>query len=145
VTRAPAGRSSRPRARSSPPAISFPRVAAAGLRGTRTRASTARSPRKQRAPAAPLPPSNHVRATTSTCLPWLPPRTACRALPATSAGFRPCARADGHLFGDPLLASAAMDRLLHDAHVLVFDGDSYRSPPPARRRRGNEEKKEVRS
>lgn len=51
----------------------------------------------------------------------------------------------GSLFGDPLLASAAMDRLLHDAHVLVFDGDSYRNPPPARRRRGNEEKKEVRS
>lgn len=51
----------------------------------------------------------------------------------------------GSLFGDPLLASAAMDRLLHDAHVLVFDGDSYRNPPPARRRRGTEEKKEVRS
>jgi len=41
----------------------------------------------------------------------------------------------GALFGDPLLASAAMDRLLHDAHVLVFDGDSYRNPPPARRKR----------
>ncbi len=41
----------------------------------------------------------------------------------------------GGLFGDPLLASAAMDRLLHDAHVLVFDGDSYRNPPPARRKR----------
>jgi DNA replication protein DnaC len=51
----------------------------------------------------------------------------------------------GSLFGDPLLASAAMDRLLHDAHVLVFDGDSYRNPPPARRRRGNEEKKEIRA
>lgn len=42
----------------------------------------------------------------------------------------------GALFGDPLLASAAMDRLLHDAHVLVFDGDSYRNPPATRRRRG---------
>jgi DNA replication protein DnaC len=41
----------------------------------------------------------------------------------------------GGLFGDPLLASAAMDRLLHDAHVLVFEGDSYRNPPPARRKR----------
>jgi DNA replication protein DnaC len=51
----------------------------------------------------------------------------------------------GSLFGDPLLASAAMDRLLHDAHVLVFDGDSHRNPPPARRRRGNEEKKEARA
>ena len=51
----------------------------------------------------------------------------------------------GGLFGDPLLASAAMDRLLHDAHVLVFEGDSHRNPPPARRRRNNEEKKEVRA
>lgn len=39
------------------------------------------------------------------------------------------------LFGDPLLASAAMDRLLHHAHVLVIEGDSYRNPPPNRRRR----------
>src|SRR6201991_3295963 len=38
------------------------------------------------------------------------------------------------LFGDPLLASAAMDRLLHDAHVLVLDGDSYRNPSPEGRR-----------
>jgi DNA replication protein DnaC len=37
------------------------------------------------------------------------------------------------LFGDPLLASAAMDRLLHRAHVLVLEGDSYRNPPPTRR------------
>lgn len=53
----------------------------------------------------------------------------------------------GSLFGDPLLASAAMDRLLHDAHVLVFEGDSYRNPPPARRRRGPnpEHKKEARA
>ncbi len=51
----------------------------------------------------------------------------------------------GALFGDPLLASAAMDRILHNAHVLVFDGDSYRNPPPARRRKGNEEKKEARA
>lgn len=38
------------------------------------------------------------------------------------------------LFGDALLASAAMDRLLHHAHVLVIDGDSYRNPPPNRSR-----------
>lgn len=38
------------------------------------------------------------------------------------------------LFGDALLASAAMDRLLHHAHVLVIEGDSYRNPPPRRRR-----------
>jgi DNA replication protein DnaC len=40
----------------------------------------------------------------------------------------------GELFGDPLLASAAMDRLLHDAHVLILDGASFRNPPPERRR-----------
>jgi DNA replication protein DnaC len=39
------------------------------------------------------------------------------------------------LFGDPLLASAAMDRLLHHAHVIEMDGDSYRNPPPAKRAR----------
>ena len=37
------------------------------------------------------------------------------------------------LFHDALLASAAMDRLLHGAHVIVIEGDSYRNPPPARR------------
>lgn len=39
------------------------------------------------------------------------------------------------LFGDPLLASAAMDRLLQRAHVLVIEGDSYRNPPPSRARK----------
>ncbi len=36
------------------------------------------------------------------------------------------------LFGDPLLASAAMDRLLHHAHVLRISADarSYRNPLP---------------
>lgn len=33
------------------------------------------------------------------------------------------------LFGDALLASAAMDRLLHHAHVVVMEGSSYRNPP----------------
>jgi DNA replication protein DnaC/transposase len=37
------------------------------------------------------------------------------------------------LFGNALLASAALDRLLHHAHVLVLEGDSYRNPPPERR------------
>ena len=36
------------------------------------------------------------------------------------------------LFGDPLLASAAMDRLLHHAHVVEIEGDSYRSSPRPR-------------
>lgn len=31
------------------------------------------------------------------------------------------------LFGDPLLASAGLDRLLHNAHVLVINGPSYRA------------------
>lgn len=39
------------------------------------------------------------------------------------------------LFGDALLASAAMDRLLHGAHVLILDGDSFRNPPPDRAKR----------
>lgn len=33
------------------------------------------------------------------------------------------------LFGDDLLASAAMDRLLHHAHLLVIEGNSFRNPP----------------
>lgn len=40
------------------------------------------------------------------------------------------------LFADALLASAAMDRLLHRAHVLVIEGDSYRNPPPSKRKSG---------
>lgn len=39
------------------------------------------------------------------------------------------------LFGDPLLASAAMDRLLHHSHVLVIEGESYRNP--RRRKEGD--------
>jgi DNA replication protein DnaC len=33
------------------------------------------------------------------------------------------------LFGDELLASAAMDRLMHHPHVVELDGHSYRTPP----------------
>lgn len=36
------------------------------------------------------------------------------------------------LFKDQLLASAAMDRLLHHAHVLELLGKSYRNPPGRR-------------
>ena len=36
------------------------------------------------------------------------------------------------LFLDDLLASAAMDRLLHHAHVIVMDGQSFRNPPNSR-------------
>lgn len=44
------------------------------------------------------------------------------------------------LFGDPLLASAAMDRLLENAHQLVLEGDSFRNPPPTKRARGTKAK-----
>lgn len=43
----------------------------------------------------------------------------------------------GELFGDPLLASAAMDRLLHDAHVLILDGASFRNPGDRRKSKKN--------
>jgi DNA replication protein DnaC len=33
------------------------------------------------------------------------------------------------LFLDDLIASAAMDRLLHHAHIVVMEGHSYRNPP----------------
>lgn len=35
------------------------------------------------------------------------------------------------LFRDELMASAAMDRQLHRAHVVQMDDHSYRNPPPA--------------
>ncbi len=41
------------------------------------------------------------------------------------------------LFGNPLLASAAMDRLLHHAHVLTIEGDSFRNPPSTKRRKAS--------
>jgi DNA replication protein DnaC len=31
------------------------------------------------------------------------------------------------LFGEPLLASAALDRLAHDAHQIAITGESYRT------------------
>jgi DNA replication protein DnaC len=37
------------------------------------------------------------------------------------------------LFVDELMASAAMDRLMHHAHVVVIEGHSYRNPPGARK------------
>ncbi len=37
------------------------------------------------------------------------------------------------LFRDDLMASAAMDRLLHHAHVVVMDGNSFRNPPRDRK------------
>lgn len=33
------------------------------------------------------------------------------------------------LFRDELLASAALDRLLHHCHIMVMEGASYRNPP----------------
>jgi DNA replication protein DnaC len=49
------------------------------------------------------------------------------------------------LFGDPLLASAAMDRLLQGAHRIQIEGDSYRNPPPTRRRNGRSTGQEAAS
>lgn len=46
------------------------------------------------------------------------------------------------LFGDPLLASAAMDRLLEDAHIIEIEGDSYRNPPPNKRRTKSSKRQE---
>jgi DNA replication protein DnaC len=34
----------------------------------------------------------------------------------------------GSAFTNPLLASATIDRLRHNAHCLVIEGESYRSP-----------------
>ena len=45
------------------------------------------------------------------------------------------------LFGDPLLASAGIDRLAHGAEMLVITGASYR----ARGRKDSQETKEVRT
>lgn len=39
----------------------------------------------------------------------------------------------GPLFKDELLASAAVDRLLHHWHVLVMEGETYRNPRVRRR------------
>jgi len=39
------------------------------------------------------------------------------------------------MFGDELLASAAMDRLLHHATVIEIDGESYRNPKKPRTRK----------
>lgn len=41
------------------------------------------------------------------------------------------------LFGDLLLASAALDRLLHHAHVIEMEGDTFRNPPPSKRPKGS--------
>jgi len=37
------------------------------------------------------------------------------------------------LFLDDLIASAAMDRLMHHAHVVTIEGHSYRNPPQGRK------------
>ena len=37
------------------------------------------------------------------------------------------------LFKDELMASAAMDRLLHRSHVVVMEGHSFRNPPKTRK------------
>jgi len=52
----------------------------------------------------------------------------------------------GTLFGDALLASAAMDRLLHHAHLVVMDGPPYRTQRTGKRKAGSaDDKQEVAS
>lgn len=48
------------------------------------------------------------------------------------------------LFGNPLLASAAMDRLLHHAHILTIEGDSYRNPSATKKRKASAGSAEAR-
>lgn len=31
-----------------------------------------------------------------------------------------------HIFGDPILTEAVIDRLIHHSHLLVFNGESFR-------------------
>lgn len=49
------------------------------------------------------------------------------------------------LFGDALLASAAMDRLLHHAHVIAIEGESYRNPKTKRPRTARTHKEDARA
>ena len=67
----------------------------------------------------------------------------------------------GEVFGDPVVATALLDRLLHHAVVVQIEGASYRlrhhtdlipehiranapiSPPPPSKRRGRPAKKEI--
>ena len=49
----------------------------------------------------------------------------------------------GALFKDNLLASAAVDRLLHHAHVVVMEGDTYRNPPVSRRSQAGASARQV--
>ncbi len=37
------------------------------------------------------------------------------------------------MFGDPLLASAALDRFLHHSEILILEGSSFRNPPKSMR------------
>ena len=39
------------------------------------------------------------------------------------------------LFGNALIASAAIDRLLHHSHILTIEGDSFRNPPATRKKK----------
>ena len=41
---------------------------------------------------------------------------------------------------DLLLASAALDRLLHHAHVIEMEGDTFRNPPFGKRTQSTESK-----
>ena len=36
----------------------------------------------------------------------------------------------GQVFPNPVLGAAAIDRLRHEAHRVIIEGDSYRRPKP---------------
>ena len=50
----------------------------------------------------------------------------------TMAGMNRAVEEWPPMFGDALMASAAMDRLLHHAHIIEMQGNSYRNPPRPR-------------
>jgi hypothetical protein len=54
-------------------------------------------------------------------------------LQLSSTGWS-CARRRGEIFEDTVVASAILDRLLHQATVIAINGDSYRSASPPRSR-----------
>jgi len=49
------------------------------------------------------------------------------------------------LFGDALLASAALDRLVHHSHVITITGKSYRAKKIHKRKEGKLEQRKVRA
>jgi DNA replication protein DnaC len=56
----------------------------------------------------------------------------------------------GSVFGDPVVATAILDRLFHHSHVITIRGDSYRLKEKRRsgllpRKSGDESKADIRT